>query len=184
MSREDEYQLVETCRHLSRIGMMPASDGNCSIRTGESKALITPTGARKEQLKPQDLVQINLDADDNVEKASSEWRMHAALLKANPEINAVIHAHPTYLTAAGLTGEAPDASLLYETREHIGTIVLIPDEKPGSQQFADLVASHMGEAPVAILSKHGAVAVGATLEEAQFRLERAEHLAHIVLVSQ
>lgn len=183
MSREDEYQLVETCRHLSRIGMMPASDGNCSIRIGESKALITPSGIRKEQLKPQDLVQIDLDTEDNPEKASSEWRMHAALLKANPEINAVVHAHPTYLSAAGVSGEAPDADLLFETRDNVGAIVLIPAEEPGTQKYADLVASKMGGATVAILSKHGAVAVGGTIEEAQFRLERAEHLAHIVLVS-
>ena len=183
MSREDEYQLVETCRHLSRIGMMPASDGNCSIRIGESKALITPTGTRKEQLKPQDLVQIDLEADENVEKASSEWRMHAALLKANPEINAVVHAHPTYLSAAGVSGEAPDADLLFETRDNVGEIVLIPAAEPGSQEYADLVVSKMGNATVGILSKHGAVAVGSTIEEAQFRLERAEHLAHIVLVS-
>ena len=106
-----------------------------------------------------------------------------ALLRANSEINAVVHAHPTYLSAAGVSGEAPDADLLFETRDNVGEIVLIPAAEPGSQEYADLVVSKMGNATVGILSKHGAVAVGSTIEEAQFRLERAEHLAHIVLVS-
>lgn len=182
MSREDEYQLVETCRHLSRIGMMPASDGNCSLRLDGTKALITPTGGRKEQLKPQDLVQIDITAQENSDRASSEWRMHAAVLNAKEDINAVIHAHPVYLTAFGLRGEVPDANLLYETAETVGEIAFIPGEPPGTQEFAEAVVRELGDATVAILENHGAIAVGSSLQDAQFCLERAEHLAKVALL--
>jgi len=35
---------------------------------------------------------------DPAQRPSSEWRFHLDILKARPEINAVVHAHPTYST--------------------------------------------------------------------------------------
>lgn len=179
MSREDEYQIVETCRRLSSIGMMPASDGNCSMRLDEKTILITPSGVRKEQLKPQDLLHFELDDEEVSDRASSEWQMHVALYQASDDVNAVVHAHPVYLTAFGLQDRIPDISLLYESAEIIGKIALVPAEKPGTKAFANLVTESLGEATVGILQKHGAVAVGGSIEEALFRLERAEHLARV-----
>jgi len=179
MAREHEYQLVETCRRLSGLGMMPASDGNCSIRLDETTMLITPTGVRKEQLKPRDLVQVDLESDEASSRVSTEWRMHARIYQRSPEIQALVHAHPAYLTAWGLRGEAPDSSLLFETAETVGPIRIIPAQEPGTEAFAEAVAEALGDAGVAILANHGAVAVGASLEEALFRLERAEHLSQV-----
>ncbi|MCF7806011.1 MAG: class II aldolase/adducin family protein [Candidatus Marinimicrobia bacterium] len=179
MSREDEYQIVETCRRLSSIGMMPASDGNVSLRLDEKTVIITPTGIRKEQLKPQDLVHIQPEDDDVSDRASSEWRMHAEIYRKFPDVNAVVHAHPVHLTAWGLRDELPDISLLYETAETIGNIIMIPAEEPGSAEYAKLVADALADASVGIMKRHGAVAVGESIEEALFRLERAEHLAHV-----
>jgi len=179
MGREDEYQVVETCRRLSSIGMMPASDGNCSMRLDHKTVLITPSGVRKEQLKPQDLVRIQMEENTVSDRASSEWRMHVAIYQAFGEVKAVVHAHPVHLTALGLQDRVPEISLLYETAETIGKIALIPAEKPGTESFASLVAESLGEATVGILQKHGALAVGGSLEEAMFRLERAEHLAQV-----
>ncbi len=184
MSREDEYQLVETCRHLSRIGMLPASDGSCSIRLSESRALITPKGSRKEQLKPRDLVQMNLDSDTELRKASKEWRIHAAIYNTFSEVAAIVHAHPAYLTAAGLKGEAPDADLLTETQDTVGEITLISSGEPESDAYAQEVASDIEGSAVAILEKHGAIALGGSIQEAQFRLERSEYLAKVSLYAQ
>lgn len=183
MAREHEYQLVETCRRLSGLGMMPASDGNCSIRIDETTMLITPTGVRKEQLKPRDLVQVDLESEDVSSRVSSEWRMHARIYQHSPEIQAVVHAHPAHLTAWGLRGEAPDSSLLHETAETVGAIRIIPSQAPGTESFADTVADELGDATVAILANHGAVAIGPSLEEALFRLERAEHLSQVALLA-
>jgi len=179
MSREEEYQLVETCRRLSGLGMMPASDGNCSIRLNESDMLITPSGVRKEQLKPQDLVQVNLAADNASQSASSEWRMHAQVYLQYPAINAIVHAHPVYLTVSGIKERVPEINLLYETAATVKEISLIQSMEPGTGEFAQVVADGLQDATVGILKNHGALAVGESLEEALFRLERAEHLAQI-----
>jgi len=185
MSREDEYQLVEACRRLSGMGMMPASDGNCSIRLDEETMLITPSGVRKEQLKPQDLVQISINDEEAGNRASSEWQMHAVIYQQHAEVKAIAHAHPVYLTAWGLLGEVPDEDLLYEASETIGKIALVPFETPGTVDLADSVAKALGAgaATVGILVRHGAVALGSGMEEALFRLERAEHLAEVAYLA-
>jgi len=182
MTRENEYQLVETCRRLSGLGMMPASDGNCSVRLDENSILITPTGIRKEQLKPRDLVQLDINDEDVSANASSEWRMHASIYREKSETKAIIHAHPVYLIAWGLRGEAPDSGMLYETAETIGEITVIDAGTPGTESFAEQVAQSLGDAVVGILTHHGAMSIGGDLEEALFRLERAEHLAQIALL--
>ena len=184
MSREDEYQIVETCRRLSSIGMMPASDGNCSLRLDEETLLITPSGVRKEQLKPQDLVRIEIDAEEAPGQASSEWQMHAAIYRAREDVQAVVHAHPVYLTTLGIQEQIPDISLLYETMETIGEMVLVPAMEPGTAEFAAEVSNALGDATAGILQRHGAVAVGGSMEEALFRLERAEHLARVEYLRQ
>ena len=184
MSREDEYQLVEACRRLSGMGMMPASDGNCSIRLDEDSMLITPSGVRKEQLKPQDLVQVDIHSEDEGSSPSSEWRMHAAIYRAHEAVEAIAHAHPVYLTAWGIRGEVPDTELLYETAETVGKIALVPFKTPGTDELAELVAENLGAATVGILERHGAVAVGSSMEEALFRLERSEHLAEVTYLAE
>ncbi len=179
MAREQEYQLVETCRRLSGLGMMPASDGNCSVRVDEQTMLITPTGVRKEQLKPRDLVRVDLSGEGVSRRASSEWRMHTAIYQSHPDVQAVVHAHPVYLTAWGVRGESPDAGLLFETAETVGELAVISAEEPGTEQFAQTVAESLKGSVVGILARHGALSIGGSLEEALFRLERAEHLARV-----
>jgi len=183
MDRELQFELVEACRRLSGLGMMPASDGNVSLRSEDESMIITPSGVRKEQLKPQDLVEVDINADEASRTASSEWRMHAALYQSRRDIHAIVHVHPVYLTAFGARSEIPDSSVLHETAATIGEIALIESEKPGTQIFADQVVHDLGNSQVGILKNHGAIAVGESLEEALFRMERAEHLAHVLSIN-
>ncbi len=182
MDRELQYELVEACRRLSGLGMMPASDGNLSLRSDEQNIIITPSGVRKEQLKPQDLVEVAIESEEASSAASSEWQMHVALYQARQDVQAIVHVHPVYLTAFGLQSEKPDVSYLHETAETVGEIVLIASEEPGTKAFADQVVADLGNAAVGILKNHGAISVGDSLEEALFRMERAEHLAHVLSV--
>ena len=41
---------------------------------------------------------------DPAQRPSSEWRFHRDILKARPEVNAVVHAHPPYSTMLAIMG--------------------------------------------------------------------------------
>ncbi len=43
-------------------------------------------------------------AFDAKQRPSSEWRFHRDILKARPEVNAVVHAHPPYATILAIMG--------------------------------------------------------------------------------
>src|SRR3546814_19664011 len=59
-------------------------------------------------MTPEDIVAMPLDADDGRYEGalapSSEWRFHRDILRARPEVGAVVHTHSTYATALAICG--------------------------------------------------------------------------------
>jgi L-fuculose-phosphate aldolase len=61
----------------------------------------------------------------------------------------------------------------------VGPIVLVDYRPPGSEELAQALLSANANTGVYLLANHGAVAVGASVRKALYRLERAEFLAHV-----
>jgi L-fuculose-phosphate aldolase len=70
-------------------------------------------------------------------------------------------------------------NLLAETCAHVGPILLVDYQPPGSEQLAQALLSVDEKANVYLLANHGAVAVGTSVRQALHRLERAEFCAHV-----
>jgi L-fuculose-phosphate aldolase len=82
------------------------------------------------------------------------------------------------LTAAG---EIPDVHALPETALFLPRLPYLSFGEPGSDELADRIATALTEPPepfaqVVLLERHGAVAVGASLDAAVDRLELVEVL--------
>src|SRR4051812_2877690 len=91
-------QLLKISRRLSEIGLNRGTSGNASVRHGNG-FLITPSGMETEAMTPQDMVTMDFAGNAQGErKPSSEWRFHRDILKARPEVNAVIHTHSMFAT--------------------------------------------------------------------------------------
>src|SRR3546814_6853159 len=99
--------IVETCRTMNALGINQGTSGNVSARCG-GRLLITPSGVPYETLSPDDIVAMPLDADDGRYEGalapSSEWRFHLDILRARPEVGAVVHTHSPYATALAICG--------------------------------------------------------------------------------
>src|SRR6185369_4747551 len=96
--REKRQSIIDACRSMNALGINQGTSGNISLRHGEG-LLITPTSTPYEAMQPEQIVFMGLDsAHDPAQRPSSEWRFHLDILKARPEVNAVVHAHPTYST--------------------------------------------------------------------------------------
>ena len=54
---------------------------------------------------------------------------------------------------------------------------------PSTNEVAESLAPHVMNASVILLANHGVVAYGADLDEAYFKLEKAEHAARITLIA-
>jgi L-fuculose-phosphate aldolase len=179
--RQARLILTEFGRRMRVENYIVATDGNLSIRIGD-KIIISPSGLAKDRLNPDDFVVINQEGQKirGSRSPSTEWPVHTAAYQARPETCCVLHAHPLYATAFASAGLALEPPFLTEIRDTIGRVPLVPFAEPGSRLLAENLRPFLSESPVCLLENHGLVATGATVDEAWFNLERAEHFAHIL----
>lgn len=99
MDRTPGQRIINACLAMHREGINQGSAGNVSMRTAGG-FLITPSAVAYERMRPEDMVQMDLEGQSAGERRpSSEWRMHRDIYRARPEAGAVVHAHPTFCTA-------------------------------------------------------------------------------------
>jgi L-fuculose-phosphate aldolase len=185
-------RLVAAGRRLGARGLISAGEGNVSARLDHGMILVTPSGRRKDELQPSDLVvvPIGLAAGGGRDgegaggaglRASSDLAIHRAIYVARPDVDAVVHAHLPAAMALTLAGEVPDPAALPETALLLPRLPFVPFGIPGSDELAGRVAAALASAPepppgAVLLERHGAVAVGASVDQAVDRLELVEVL--------
>lgn len=149
--------------------------------------LVTPSGRRKDELAAADLLVVPEVAPPgesfprNAPRPSSDIAIHRAAYLARDDVFAVVHAHLPASMALTLAGEVPDPQALPETAHFIPRLPYLQFKPMGSAELALDVALALssGSAPLpgaVLLERHGAVAVGMTLDQAVDRLELVEVL--------
>ena len=181
------FALAAAGRRLGARGLISAGEGNLSVRLGEDSLLMTPSGARKDELSIDDLLVVPLVPPTSEAfppgkpRPSSDIAIHRAAYAARADVQAVVHAHLPASMALTLAGEVPDPQALPETAHFIPRLPYLPFRTMGSAQLAADVAAALsnGEEPLpgaVLLERHGAVGVGWTLDQAVNRLELVEVL--------
>ncbi|HSD18536.1 MAG TPA: class II aldolase/adducin family protein [Anaeromyxobacter sp.] len=177
--------LVEVCRRLHSRDLIGAGEGNVSVRLGPDRFLVTPSGVNKGYLAPGDLVVV--DARGAVVagrgRASTELRMHLAGYAARSDVAAVVHAHPITAVALTVAGVPPPNDLVPEAAVTLGEIAVAPFATPGTDEVPASLAPLWARHDVVLLERHGALALGRTLDEAFDRMETLERVARVALVA-
>lgn len=87
-------QIIAAGQELYRLGMVPATSGNFSMRLDDGDIAITVSGTHKGKLTGQDIMRINLQGESLDGKTpSAETPLHTQIYKNRPEANAVLHPH-------------------------------------------------------------------------------------------
>lgn len=123
-----------------------------------------------EQVTASNVVKYDVDGNQAMEseyKASpAAYNVHAAVLKARPDIVSAVHTH----SPANLAVSAQKHGLLPLTQQAMrfyNRIAYYPNEADDTtRQGADQMARMLGEKWLMILENHGALVCGATLPEA------------------
>lgn len=175
--------IIAIARRLHQKNMLAAADGNISWRVNDNAVLITPAGVSKAFMQPEDMALVSLDNHILLGKPSSERLMHLAVYRQCPQAKAVVHAHPP--TAIAWSVARPDLSCLpshalSEVILSCGDIPFVPYARPGTQAMGENLFNFLPRYRALILSRHGALAWGESLEEAWKGMERIEHSAEIL----
>lgn len=181
-------RLVAACRRLDSRGLIAGAEGNLSARLRGGKIAITPSGMRKADVRERDLLTISADGalsagQGRGARPSSEMPMHLAIYAARPDVRAIVHAHPPAATGFAVAGKTLPRGILAELDDVLGDVPLAPFRRPGSGELGSVVAQALGQANVALLARHGAVAVGPSVDAALNLMESLEQAARIVLAA-
>ncbi len=178
-------QIVEIGHRLWLGSMLPAGDGNISVRLEHEKFLITASGVSKGFLTARQVLLIDSNGTvlDGEGQPSSELVMHLVAYRLRGDIDAIVHAHPPFASAFACNGIELPYDMLSEAIVKIGKIPTVPFELPSSISTAEGAAPFAKDFNAFLLKNHGAVALGRDLDEAFLRMELVEHLAKTALIA-
>jgi L-fuculose-phosphate aldolase len=170
--------IIAAAQRMDAAGFAPSKSGNVSARTAGG-FLITPSGLPYAGMTPDDLV--TLDPDGSVlaghRKPSSEWRFHAAIYAARPDIQALVHTHSPRATALSCARRGLPA-FHYMIALCGGHDVRCADYATfGTAELADNVVRALAGRKAVLLANHGVIAGGQTLAGAWQIAFEVENLA-------
>ncbi len=182
--KELRQALCRVARRLWARGLIGATEGNLSCKLDEERLLVTPSGKIKADLLPHDIVLTTLEGHPLEEKKpTSEIALHTTLYRHRPDCHAVVHAHPPFATALALAGKTIPDDVSPEAGIVLGSVALVPFAIPGTDAMGKALAPYIPKHKTFLLQNHGAVALGACIEDAYCRMETLERVARTYVLA-
>jgi L-fuculose-phosphate aldolase len=146
--------------------------------------LITPTGARVDGIRPEQVVAMDFaGAFTGAWAPSSEWAMHAAIYQQEPAARVIVHAHSDAATALACLGERLPP-FHYMLAEFGGDDVrCAPYVTFGTAELAALAAAAIAGRTACLLANHGMICHGRDIGAALTTAIRLETLARQYLLA-
>lgn len=164
------HELVDAARRLDAAGLNVNSSGNLSVRVGDDRLLVTPSGIPPTVMTADDQVLLDLDGTpvgSPRRVATSEWRLHVAVATARPDVRAIVHTHSPEATAAAALARAVPAVHYVVARFGGHELPCAPYATYGTAELATLVADTLGDdGRACLMANHGAVTVADDLDRA------------------
>jgi ribulose-5-phosphate 4-epimerase/fuculose-1-phosphate aldolase len=180
------------CRVLAHRGLAEDVLGHVSLRVGDDRMLLRCRGPREHGLlftTDDDIRLVDLGGRGELAgeyAVPNELPIHAELLRARPDVNAIVHAHPPSVLVAALA-ELPlrpvfGAYNIPAMRMAAAGIPVYPRavliRRPDLAQ--EMIAA-MGDSPVCVLRGHGVTTTGESVEQAVVRALNLDVLAKVNL---
>lgn len=172
-------EIIEACIEMNASGLNQGTSGNISAKYGD-RMLISPSATPYHKCKPEMVASLPLDSTgeyDGPRKPSTEWRFHLALHASRDDVQAVVHAHPTYCTTLAMARKTIPAAH-YMIAAFGGNSVELADYALfGSEKLNRFVLKAMKNRLACLMANHGMCAVGENLEKAMWRATELETIA-------
>lgn len=166
--------------------LFAGTSGNLSVYDkAQNIMVITPTSVAYETITPEDMVVMRPDGEvlEGRYRPSSEWRMHAAVYEAKPEVGAIIHTHSPYATAFAVNNRNIPTILIEMVPFLGGDVPLAKFALPGTKAVGEEAVKVLAQRTGCLLANHGVLTVGADLEQAHLRAVYIEDAARICSIA-
>ena len=184
---EIKKQICEIGKRIYNRNMVATNDGNISVKLNDNEFLCTPTGVSKGFMTPEYICKV--DAQGNVIQAnkgfkpSSEIKMHMRVYAKRPDVNAVVHAHPTYATSFAIAGIPLTQPIMPEAVIALGCVPIAEYGTPSTNEIPDAVEKYLQYYDAVLLESHGALTYSDSLLAAYHKMESVEFYAELLYKS-
>lgn len=170
--------LTDCMRRAVAQGLSHGSSGNASIRCPQGM-WITPSGLEPEAMHATDTVTVDLHGKvlAGALRPSSEWPLHAAIYRARPDVDAILHCHSRHATALACCGRDIPAFHYMVAAAGGDSIRCAPYALFGSEKLAVHALQALSGRRACLLANHGQLTLGSNLGQAFALAVEVEELA-------
>jgi ribulose-5-phosphate 4-epimerase/fuculose-1-phosphate aldolase len=179
----DERQKL-ACLHrvLAGIGFNENMAGHVTVADATGDLWASPWGMWWDEVRASDVVRVGADGDvvEGQWDVSPAIFLHTGIHRQRPDARVIVHNHPYHATLLATMGRLPDithqAACMFD-----GSMALV-DEYEGQVLDADAgawLADRVGDADGIVLSSHGVIVIGTSIEEATYRAATFERMCRL-----
>lgn len=162
---------------MNDLGINQGTSGNISVRI-EGGFLITPSGVPYDVMKPEQIVEMDMDGGYFGDwLPSTEWRFHYDIMRTRPDAGAIIHTHSNFCTAlACMHKEIP--SFHYMIGVSGGKSIRCAKYATfGTQELSDNILVALEDRTACLIGNHGMICLGPNIDKTLALAVEVETLA-------
>lgn len=182
VEKELGRQLADFLQRGYRQRLLISTEGSFSARLADNSMLITPSRADRGAIGVGDLVLVRDGAAEEGKLPSQAARLHAAIYRRHPGIQAIVNAMPVNATAFSVTSEPFDSRTIPESYLFLKDVARVPF----GEQYGDgqAIAERLSPGnPVLFIENDGVLVCGTSVLDAFDRLEVLETTAEALINS-
>ncbi|AOQ23644.1 L-ribulose-5-phosphate 4-epimerase UlaF [Moorella thermoacetica] len=171
---------------LPKNNLVTMTSGNVSgrdIKTGY--VVIKPSGVLYEEMKPEDMVVVDLNGNiiEGKLRPSVDTPTHLYVYRHRQDVNGIVHTHSPYATSFAALGKSIPVYLTAIADEFGGPIPVGPYAQIGGEEIGKAIVEHIGDSPAILMKHHGVFAIGKTPESAVKAAVMVEDVAQTVYLA-
>ncbi len=178
--------LIDAARSMAGLGINQGSAGNISLRVDEGM-LITPSAIPYDEITPEMVALMRLDGEygayEGPRRPSSEWRFHLDIMRARPEVGAIVHTHAPYAAAIAMARRDIPPCHYMVTRFGGRDVRCAPYALFGTAELSAHALAALAGRTACLLANHGFIATGSDLNAAMAAAVELEALAKQYVLS-
>ena len=183
MNREERalrQAIIDKCLWMNASGLNQGTSGNISARHGD-RMLLTPSATPYDQLVPEMICSMPIEGDYGASEGplppSTEWRFHLDIMRARPDVGAIVHTHSTYATVLAIARK-PIPSCHYMIAAFGGMDIRVADYATyGTPELSANALKALEGRNGCLLANHGMIVAGPHLDKAMWLAVELEAIA-------